>query len=201
MRRLDDALTSPHRLAIFQGGHTWLSSELATEAIEWMELRAMQDGRSPRDSRLIDALFAKRATLADAAASPKDAFLSARAMVDDFTGLKDVSQYAARAAELDRSREVRSALKNARDEDNREEQILNEVAAAERRLASDEDRTVALMELRRTWKDLSEKARRDTDSVERRIARRALAQLSASTRTADADYQKIVNEYRVSRSR
>jgi hypothetical protein len=48
---------------------------------------------------------------------------------------------------------------------------------------------------------LSEKARRDTDSVERRIARRALAQLSASTRTGDADYLKIVNEYRVSRGR
>jgi uncharacterized protein (DUF885 family) len=142
----------------------------------------------------------KRAALADAAVSPKDAFLAARAMEDDFTGLKDVSRYAARAAELDRTREVRSALKNARDEDNREEQILNDVAAAERRLASD-DRTVALMELRRTWKDLSEKARRDTDSVERRIARRALAQLSASTRTGDADYLKIVNEYRVSRGR
>ena len=201
MRRLDEALTSPHRLAVFEGGHTWLSSELATEAIEWMELRAMLDGRSPRDSRLIDALFAKRAALADATLLPKDAFLAARAMVDDFTGLKDVSKYAARAAELERTREVRSALTGARDEDTREEQILNDVAAAERRLASDEDRAVALMELRRTWKDLSEKSRRDTDSAERRIARRALAQLSASTRTADADYLKIINEYRVYRAR
>ena len=44
MRLLDRALTSPHRLAIFDGGHVWLSSELAIEAVEWMELQAMKSG-------------------------------------------------------------------------------------------------------------------------------------------------------------
>src|SRR5438093_557929 len=31
MRRLDAALTTPHHLAIFEGGHTWLSPDLAVE--------------------------------------------------------------------------------------------------------------------------------------------------------------------------
>ncbi len=48
---------------------------------------------------------------------------------------------------------------------------------------------------------LSEKARRDTRFGRAPYRRRALAQLSASTRTGDADYLKIVNEYRVSRGR
>ena len=122
-------------------------------------------------------------------------------MVEDFTGLKDVSKYAARAAELERSKDVRSALKSDRDEDSHEEQILTDVATAEQRLASDDDRTTALMQLRRIWKELSEKARRQPDSVERRIARRALASLSAGTKTTDADYLKIISEYRLSRGR
>ena len=44
MRQLDRTLTTPHRVAIFDGGHTWLSSELAMEALEWMELQAMKSG-------------------------------------------------------------------------------------------------------------------------------------------------------------
>ncbi|HUP40875.1 MAG TPA: hypothetical protein VM115_12200 [Vicinamibacterales bacterium] len=40
MRRLVRELTTPHRLAIFNGGHVWLSSDLALEAVQWMELQA-----------------------------------------------------------------------------------------------------------------------------------------------------------------
>jgi len=41
MRLLDRTLTTPHRVAIFEGGHTWLSSDLAVKALEWMEIQAM----------------------------------------------------------------------------------------------------------------------------------------------------------------
>ena len=46
MRRLDRALTGPHRLVIFNGGHVWLSSDLALQAVEWMELQAMKPASS-----------------------------------------------------------------------------------------------------------------------------------------------------------
>ena len=45
MRELDRTLNSPHRVAIFDGGHVWLSSELATEAVEWLELRWLRGAR------------------------------------------------------------------------------------------------------------------------------------------------------------
>src|SRR5207248_9970489 len=45
MRQLDRKLTSPHHLAIFNGGHTLPPDEIALEAIEWMELAAMKSGR------------------------------------------------------------------------------------------------------------------------------------------------------------
>jgi hypothetical protein len=46
----------PHRLAIFNGGHVWLPSELAVEAIEWMELQAMKTGLKPKDDGEIDRI-------------------------------------------------------------------------------------------------------------------------------------------------
>ena len=64
MRQLDRALTSPHRLRIFNGGHVWLSSELAVEAVEWLELQAMKSGRLARDEAKIDRIFTKRAAAA-----------------------------------------------------------------------------------------------------------------------------------------
>jgi pimeloyl-ACP methyl ester carboxylesterase len=47
MRQFDQELSSPHRVVIFEGGHTWLPSALAIQAIEWLELQA--SGRGPRE--------------------------------------------------------------------------------------------------------------------------------------------------------
>src|SRR5207302_960434 len=124
MRQLDRALTSPHRLAVFEGGHVWLSSELAIDAVEWMELQAMKSGLKPRDDREIDQIFAKRQAAVDAAKVDKDTFLALQAIADDFDRLKDVRAIAVRAAELGRDKNVRAALKRDRDEDDREESML-----------------------------------------------------------------------------
>src|SRR4029077_14806433 len=59
MRMLDRKLTSPHRLAVFEGGHQLPPAPVALEAIEWMELQAMKSGRRGRDEALIDRLLAK----------------------------------------------------------------------------------------------------------------------------------------------
>src|SRR6185369_4391101 len=41
MRLLDRALKTPHRVVIFEGGHTLPPAPVALEAIEWLELQAM----------------------------------------------------------------------------------------------------------------------------------------------------------------
>src|SRR5262245_56074187 len=60
LRTLDRTLTSPHRVAIFEGGHTLPPADVALEAIEWLELQAMKSRRRPRDEALIDQLLEKR---------------------------------------------------------------------------------------------------------------------------------------------
>ena len=196
MRKLDRALTTPHRLVIFDGGHVWLSSELAVQAVEWMELHAMKAGLKPRDDAEIDRQLAARVEAAGTG-SDKDTFRALKAIADDFQGLKDVSTFARRAAELGRDKAIRAALDAERDEDRREEVVLREMDALAARLASS-DRLAVLGQLRQKWMALSAVATNPVDSVERQWARRVLSASSADG-TTDADYAKIIAEYRVGR--
>jgi poly(3-hydroxybutyrate) depolymerase len=198
MRQLDRALTTPHHLAIFKGGHVWLSSELALEAVEWMEVQAMKTGLKPRDEGEIDRLLAARMASAGTGGADKETFLALRAIVDDFQGLRDVSALAARVATLGRDKSIRAALQNDLDDDHREETILRDVTSKAARLASD-DRLQALAQLRQAWKDLSAQAKQPIDSTERQLARRVLGALSADATTRDADYSEIIAEYRMER--
>jgi predicted esterase len=196
MRRVDQALTSPHHLAVFEGGHVWLSGELAVQAVEWMELQAMKRDLKPRDDAEIDRLFDTRRAAVHPDRVDTDTFLALKSIADDFDGVKDVSPIAARAAELGRDKAVRIALKQDEQEDDREERMLREVWTTEGRLGSGEDRVNVLAELARRWKSLSDAAGRPDDSRERRLARRVLSGLSASLRSKDPDYLKIVAQYR-----
>ena len=197
MRRLDGELTTPHRLAIFNGGHVWLSSDLALQAVEWMELQAMKSGLKSRDEIEIDRIFASRVAAAGTAGDA-DTFRALQALADDFKGLRDVSSLAKRAAELGRDRGIRAALERERDDDRREDSILRDVASMTARLSSD-DRLAMLTRLRQRWAELSAQAKNPADSSERQLARRVLAALSADG-TEDADYAKIIAEYRLARS-
>jgi hypothetical protein len=184
-------------LSVFEGGHVWLPSALAIEAVEWLELQAMKRGLAPRDASKIDAISTTRLAAVGAAVPGKTAYLALQAFVEDFEGLKDVTAQAARMAVMGRDKKIADALERDRDEDDREGRTLSQALLAERRLTLDEDeRRNALDELRRTWKDLSEKAAKAEDSADRRIARRVLANLTASATTQDRDYLQIIAQYR-----
>jgi len=198
MRRLDRELSTTHRLIIFPGGHVWLSSDLAVQAVEWMELQSMKAGLKASNAADIDRMFASRVASVDLTKGDVETFRAVRAVAEDFQGLRDVSTLAARATELGRDARVRAALQSERDEDRREENMLREIASMAARLTS-ADRPAALNQLRQQWRDLSGQAKNPADSTQRRLARRVLSALSADG-TNDADYAKIIAEYRLTRS-
>ena len=103
MRRLDRELTTPHRLVIFNGGHVWLSSDLALQAVEWMELHAMKAGLKPRDNAEIDRMFAPRGSrLSIPARRHRHISRACRRSPTISRDCRDVSALAARATELGR---------------------------------------------------------------------------------------------------
>jgi poly(3-hydroxybutyrate) depolymerase len=198
MRILDRTLRSPHRLAVFEGGHTLPPDAVALEAVEWMELQAMKAGRRARDGALIDRLFAERQRGADAAEDPAEAVRLLDAMTEDFRGLHDVSATAARSAELGKRSDVKKALARERADDDAEEQVLGEVLALEAGLRDAGRRAQSLLRLRDRLLHLSRAAGAPADSPDRQQARRVLRQITmgAGERTTDPEYLALIQQYR-----
>jgi poly(3-hydroxybutyrate) depolymerase len=189
MRDMDRELKSPHHLAIFEGGHTWLPPEVATEAVEWMEIQAMKSGRKARDQAEIDAIFAARVNSATTLAA-------VTAIAEDFTGLEDVTSFTAKAAQLRRDKRVREELRKQSEIETKERQLTQVIYGEATLLEDRERRADALKQLRERWKALSETAKGPDDTPERSMARRVLSGLSMGTNTQDEDYLAIIREYR-----
>jgi len=200
MRSLDRELTSPHRLVVFEGGHAWLSSELAIEAVEWMELQAMKAGSRPKDDRLIGMLFTKRSASIDLLRDEKEKYVATAALAADFDGLRDVTEVAALAATLAKTKAVKDGLKEDRDNDERESRLMAEVFGLERNAERPESRSDSLRQLRQQLISIKKKSAAKEDSAERRSARRVLQSMYASVRErgagVNAEVRKLVEEIR-----
>jgi dienelactone hydrolase len=198
MRMLDRALTSPHRLAIFSGGHTLPTDAVALDAIEWMESQAMKTGRRARDEAVIDRLIAKRRQLIDASNSPAITVHLLESVVADFTGLRDVSAEAARAAAMSKQADVKKALARERSNDDAEMRTLSEVFDLEAQLTNPDARFAALGRLKGRLSQWARQAGATTESPERSQARRLLGAImsGAGSRATDAEYRKLLDQYR-----
>jgi hypothetical protein len=167
MGLLDCKLTSPHFLAVFQGGHTLPPDDVAFDALEWMDVQAMQSRRRSRDDALVTRIVEKRRTRLAAADGPAETVYLLTALVSDFKGLAEVSAEAARLEQLSRQAEVKKALQRERDTVSAEGRMLEEIFGLEARLGSDDGREVSLMMLRDRLSKLSRKATAETDTPER----------------------------------
>ena len=196
MRLLDRALTTPHRLGIFEGGHTLPPDDVAMAAIEWMEIQAMKAGRKPHDAAFLDRMLARRKAEIDASSGGADTVHLLDAAVADFTGLRDVSAEATRLKDLSKRPEVKRALDDERKRDDREERAIGEFVALEAALADDQQRPSALMQLRQRLTKLAEIANRPDESPERTQARRQLRAITAgaSARVQDREYLALLQQ-------
>lgn len=198
MRLLDRALTTPHRVVVFEGGHTLPPANVALEAIEWLELHAMKTGLAARDQALIDRLLDKRQQEITVASSPVSTARLLSNLADDFGGLRDVAAAAARAAELSKQKEVKQALARARADDDAEARQVADVLTLEASLRDESRRMEGLGRLRDVLMQYARRAGAEADSPERRRARRLLRTITigAAERVQDAEYSKLLQQYR-----
>ena len=107
----------PYRVQVFSGSHQWAPYAVMEDAIQWFVLRAMQSGTLQPDASFIDHRFERIRAESDDAEKRKDpiAQLSAyRALVDDFAGLKDVTEFSKKLVALKSSAAFKAALKEER---------------------------------------------------------------------------------------
>jgi hypothetical protein len=178
MRQLDRGVKTPHRVEVFEGGHVWLPVALATDGVEWMEIQAMIAGLRDRDQKLIDDIFARRLARADAQQNSLEQMRALKSIAEDFRSFKDVVTINRRVAALERRQDVKDRLEAERTEERRELQTRDEVY----RLVGDVERRDNLARLEERLTKLLEESKAAADSPNRRIARRVLAGLNASSR-------------------
>ena len=201
MREMDRALSSPHFLAVFAGGHTLPPDEIALEAIEWLEIDAMRSGRRAKDEMLARTILEKRRTRIAASTSPAESVYLLDALVREFEGLLDASADAERLEALRRQRDVRNALDRERDFDRDEARMRDEILSLEAQLGDESRRLVALMTLDQRLGRLSKTATSENDSPERSQARRLLRSMAAGAteRTPDKEYLAILERHALPR--
>jgi hypothetical protein len=193
MRQLDQGVRTSHRVEVFEGGHTWLPVELATDGVEWMEIQAMKSGRRPSDPKLVDEIFAKRIARSEAQRSSLEKMRELKAIAVDFQGLKDVATLNERAAALERQPDVQDALKAERSDEEREVQITTDVYQLRNRMSSSD--SFASLKARVT--KLLAQSKAAEDSPDRRIARRVLTGLRASSGGIhNPEFQELLNQIR-----
>jgi dienelactone hydrolase len=200
LKLLDGALKTPHRVVIFDGGHTLPPDGLAMEAIEWLELQAIRAGIRPRDDSFLQALWQSR--LAAATATGTDPVVSVerlRALVEDFKGMRDVKAEQDTITTLLKNPETRRALDRKRNADRAEIQTLEDVRLHEAALRNPAERSDSLFSLQHLLQNLQKKATATADSPDRDSARRLLRILSmnAAERTSDRDYLALLEKYKL----
>jgi dienelactone hydrolase len=180
MRQLNktlDGLSIRNRFEVFDGGHEWANADLCREAIEWMELQAMKTGRRDKDEPLIEDLFNKRLAKAreyEALKKAYDAYTVYETIARDFKGLKDVLELEKRAGELKGSKEVKLALKQNQEQDNKQEIKIKELLALKNNLKDRGVRDIAMVDLKSELERLKRKSEEKEPGRDRNVARRVL---------------------------
>ena len=105
VRALDaklDAFRIRHHLETFDGPHSWPPESVCGNAIVWLQLQAMRDGRLSVNRNWIDSVYTSTATSIDllARADPYAASLMYRQAAADFSGLHDTTVLVAAATTL-----------------------------------------------------------------------------------------------------
>lgn len=143
----------PHRLEFFPGPHAWCPPEMARQAVGWLEVLAMRDGKAPRDTARIEGLLAEELAAAEALAAKGDALAAGR----KFTGIGETFAGIAPPESLDRAKlrgagllssaEAKSAAKEEKAAEKYEGQASRRIGEASGLLRTSES-PVAVGELR-----------------------------------------------------
>lgn len=199
MSELDQTLTSPHRVVVFEGGHVWLSSDIATEAVEWLELHAMRTGIRAKDPALIARLFADRTQKAEKLQG-KLAWEAIRNIGLDFDGLHEqAASFKDRAKQMAKEKAVQTEIKHDRQELAKEQSATRDIWRNEQALANPQSHDTSLASLRDQLTLLTRQAESASDSVDRRIARRVTRGV-ISRGNRDLEYQKLLDKLRLSKT-
>lgn len=169
----------PYRVNVYSGSHQWAPASVMEDAVQWLQLKAMQAGDLSRDNALIDRQFQDLQKKADDAEGKHDTLGQLAAyqyMVSDFTGLRDVTAASAKVAALKQSPAVKAALKNEQDQISEQLRIEREISPKLRTYESGDvsDPNALRVEILQAMNGLKDQAAHSKREEERLVLQRAL---------------------------
>lgn len=193
LRRLDFEMKSPHRVMIFEKRATWMPTEIATNAVEWHELRAMRSGLRVKDKAVIARLFDERAA-ATQKLSGRQLWDALRAVGEDFEELDArASAFRERAQTMLKDNAIQQDFKRERIEQTRQRTAWQDFLESHGGLTSNERRPKSLAELEFQLSELLKESKRGNTLSDRLVASRTLDAI-LSRPVKDPDYMKILNK-------
>jgi dienelactone hydrolase len=186
IRREREEHGSPYRLCVFAGRHQWAPTAVMEEALQYMNLKAMQSGVLAPDADFIDHMFDKARSEAAAAETAKDPIAqlsSYRVLVSDFTGLRESKDAAAKLAALQQSPALKAAVKGEREQVTEQRKIEEEIVPKLAALADNSvpDSQALRIEIRQQLGALNDQSRRSKNEAKRLIAARAFSGIFVGT--------------------
>lgn len=178
---LDQSLTgakTPHRIETFTGGHEWFPKETAEHALRWMQLQTMKSGKREKDEKFIEEIFRFHADEAKSLLAANqffEAYQSHIRLIEDFTGLRDVSEFVAAVEKLKNSKELKKAAQAEEEQITRQKENEKQFFALGANLLNTEEKAVSRQEMKRFIGNLTKKSEQTENNSDRRIARRSLA--------------------------
>jgi hypothetical protein len=139
----------PHRVEVFAGPHQWMSEELATRALGWLELQAMKKGTREKDPTLIQALWTDDLARAKALETTDlvEAHRLYAGIAEDYRGLVDAEALNDLAVQVSRIAASEAFKKERKARQEREQRDKEYLAAAPKALSTT-DLNQAIKDLR-----------------------------------------------------
>jgi dienelactone hydrolase len=115
LRKKKDDAGASCKVKIYPGPHQWAPPEIVEDAIEWLELKAMQTGTEKVDPAFVREMSEKTQAEAAQAEQRGDTltqYYALRSLVADFQGLEDTGPSAGKLAGIKGSRSLKNAERN-----------------------------------------------------------------------------------------
>ncbi|MFL5481623.1 MAG: hypothetical protein ACJ8AK_05495 [Gemmatimonadaceae bacterium] len=183
VRALDaklDAFAIRHHLETFDGPHSWPPETICSNAIVWLQLQAMRDGRLSVDRTWVDSVYKVTVASTDSLArvDPYAASLLYRQAAADFSGLHDASVLVAAATTLAERDVVKRTAKRvsqlaaeSQTALEREDAFFSDFSRADRPQPVDRLRSALKLD------ELRDRARQSVDTIGALAARRELSSI------------------------
>jgi predicted esterase len=167
-----------HAFSQFDGPHNWAPASLMDEALAWLRLIAMKQGREARDMAFVNEQAAeveKRAKALQAAGDTYAGWKEYRQAAETFDSLGDATVFRERAAALEKEKGVRDGAKHEQQEFEDQSRLTTDIYSGLAALRPDSPRSEVRSEVERQISALRNTAENEKNPQKLRVDRRALS--------------------------